>query len=73
MNYEEFKKQLKKSNLTIKEFANICGLNPDSISANWKKANEIPKWAVTWLENYQKAKIIDDIKEKVCPIKGDDE
>jgi len=67
MNYEEFKKQLKKCNLTIKEFANICGLNPDSISGNWKKANETPKWVDAFLDNYQKAKIIDDIKEKVCP------
>jgi hypothetical protein len=73
MTYDEFKKTLKKCDLTIKEFANMCGLNPDSISANWKKANETPKWVDAFLSNYQKAKIIDDIKEKVCPVKGNDE
>ena len=67
MNYEKFKKKLKECNLTIKEFANICGLNEKSISGNWKKANETPKWVDAFLENYIKAKIIDDIKEKVCP------
>ena len=73
MTYDEFKKTLKKCDLTIKEFANMCGLNPDSISANLKKANETPKWVDAFLSNYQKAKIIDDIKEKVCPVKGNDE
>jgi len=73
MTYDEFKKTLKKCNLTIKEFANMCGLNHKSISISWKNKNEVPKWAETWLENYQKAKIIDDIKEKVCPVKGNDE
>jgi hypothetical protein len=51
----------------------MCGLNHKSISISWKNKNEVPKWAETWLENYQKAKIIDDIKEKVCPVKGNDE
>jgi len=67
MNYEEFKKKLKICKLTIKEFANMTGFNPDSISANWKKADGVPKWAVTWLENYQKAQIVEDIKNKICP------
>jgi len=73
MDYQSFKNTLKKCNLTIKEFANMCGLNEKSISANWKKADEVPKWVETWLDNYIKAKIIDDIKEKVCPVKDNDE
>ncbi len=73
MNYQEFKNKLKECKLTIKEFAKMTGLNPDSISANWKNNNEVPKWAETWLDNYIKAKIIDDIKEKVCPVKEDNE
>ncbi len=67
MNYQEFKKKLKECNLTIKEFANFTGINNTTISTTWKSKNEVPKWAVTWLDNYQKAKIIDDIKDKVCP------
>ena len=51
----------------------MCGLNEKTIPITWKSKNEVPKWAMTWLDNYQKAKIIDDIKEKVCPVKGDDE
>ena len=45
----------------------MTGLNEKTIPITWKSKNEVPKWAVTWLDNYQKAKIIDDIKEKVCP------
>jgi hypothetical protein len=73
MDYQEFKKTLKKCDLTIKEFSNMCGLNEKSISANWKKVNETPQWVDVFLSNYQKARIIDNIKEKVCPIKDNDE
>jgi len=69
MDYQSFKNTLKKCNLTIKEFANICGLNEKSISANWKKANEVPKWVETWLDNYIKAKTLDNVKDVIC--KGD--
>jgi len=67
MDYQEFKNKLKECKLTIKEFAKICGLNEKSISSKWKSKNETPKWVNAFLENYIKAKIIDDIKEKVCP------
>jgi len=73
MDYQEFKNKLKICGLTIKEFSNMTGINNTTISTTWKSKNEVPKWAVTWLDNYQKAKIIDDIKEKVCPVKKDDE
>jgi hypothetical protein len=66
MDYQEFKNKLKECKLNIKEFANLTGLNPDSISNSWKKVDKIPKWAETWLDNYQKAQLIDDIKSKLC-------
>lgn len=71
MNYQEFKNKLKECKLTIKEFANITGLNEKSISGNWKKAGKIPKWVDVFLENYQKAQIIDDFKNKICPNSND--
>jgi len=73
MNYQEFKNKLKECKLTIKEFANLTGLNEKSISGNWKKANETPKWVDVFLENYQKAQIVEDIKNKICPVKKDNE
>jgi len=73
MNYQEFKNKLKECKLTIKEFANLTGLNEKTIPITWKSKNSVPKWAVTWLENYQKAQIVEDIKNKICPVKGDDE
>jgi len=73
MNYQEFKNKLKECKLTIKEFANLTGFNNTTISTTWKSKNSVPKWAVTWLENYQKAQIVEDIKNKICPVKGDNE
>lgn len=66
MNYQEFKNKLKECKLNIKEFANLTGLNEKTIPITWKSKNEIPKWAKTWLDNYQKAQLIDDLKSKLC-------
>jgi len=66
MDYQSFKNKLKEYNLTIKEFANLTGLNEKSISANWKKDNSIPKWAVSWLSNYRKAKLLELLQKELC-------
>ncbi|WP_281951894.1 hypothetical protein [Nitrosophilus kaiyonis] len=66
MDFQSFKKTLKKCNLTIKEFAKICGLNPNSISTSWKSKNEVPQWVDSWLQNYIKAKTLDNVKDVVC-------
>ena len=71
MNYQEFKNKLKECKLTIKEFANICGLNEKSIPSKWKPKNEVPKWAETWLDNYIKAKTLENLKDVIS--KGKDE
>jgi len=71
MTYNEFKQKLKECNLTIKEFANICGLNPANISGSWKK-NGTPKWVDVFLDNYLIAKNIDEFCEKFCSDKKAD-
>ena len=66
MDFETFKQTLKRCNLTIKEFAQMCGLNPNSISGNWKRDNKVPQWVESWLQNYIKAKAIDNLKDMIC-------
>ena len=73
MTYNEFKKTLKKCDLTIKKFANMCGLHFTTISTTWKSKNEVPKWVETWLNNYIKAKTLDNVKDVICPVKDNDE
>ena len=70
MDFKTFKETLKKSGLTIKEFANICGLNPNSISGNWKKDDKVPQWVESWLSNYIKSKTLDSVKDVICTDKG---
>ena len=72
MDFKTFKETLKKSGLTIKEFANICGLNPNSISGNWKKDDKAPQWVESWLSNYIKAKTLDSVKDVICTDKKAD-
>lgn len=66
MDYQTFKDKLKECKLTIKEFANITGLNEKSISGNWKKANEVPKWVKPFIDNYIKAKTLENVKDVIC-------
>jgi len=73
MDFKTFKETLKKSGLTIKEFANICGLNPNSISGNWKKDDKVPQWVESWLNNYIKSKTLDSVKDVICTDKGSDD
>ena len=66
MDYQTFKKRLKECNLTIKEFAEICGVNPNSISTTWKKSNTIPKWAEALIECLVDNKALEIVKDKIC-------
>ena len=66
MNYEEFEELLKKANLSKKEFSELVEMNYVSIT-NWNKS-KIPPWVESWLQNYIKAKISDDIIEAVKPF-----
>jgi hypothetical protein len=67
MNKEEFKELLKEANLTKKEFSEILNINLGSMN-NWGSSQAIPYWVDSWLHNYKKAKISDDIIEAVKPF-----
>ena len=67
MNKEEFKELLKKANLTKKEFSEILEINIGSLN-NWGSTQNIPYWVESWLQNYIKAKVSDDIIEAVRPF-----
>ena len=66
MNYQHFKDTLKAQGLTIKEFANICGINPKTISITWKAKDEVPQWVDSWLKNYIKAQTLESVKDVLC-------
>ena len=66
MKYEEFKKILKKNNLTVKDFAkksetsyNTCG--------TWSKSDrKVPTWVNSWLNLYEKNKQLKELKQDDC-------
>ena len=68
MDFKTFKETLKQCNLTIKEFAIICGLNPKSISITWKTKDKVPKWAESWLYNYIKANTLENAFNSVKDV-----
>ena len=63
MKYEVFQRRLKELGLNQKKFAHICKINPKTISTTWKKKNYTPGWVDSWIDNYQKAIMYDDLKE----------
>ncbi|WP_139471154.1 hypothetical protein [Campylobacter armoricus] len=63
----EFEKKLNELKLTKKEFANIVGANYNGI-VNWNAKGETPKWVDSWLLNYEKAKVLDEISKSIKPF-----
>jgi ABC-type oligopeptide transport system substrate-binding subunit len=66
MDKEEFNELLRKAGISKKEFANLTNISYNTITG-WGSTNKIvPNWVKPFIENYQKAKIVDDIKSKIC-------
>ena len=67
MTYEEFEELLKKLNINKKEFAGLVEMSYQTIM-NWSNTNNVPKWVKSWLENYIKAKMSDEVIKAVKPF-----
>lgn len=67
MNYEEFEEKLENAKINKKIFSELTAL-PYQTVMNWKRNDNIPVWVESWLQNYIKAKISDDIIEAVKPF-----
>ncbi|EAI7269768.1 hypothetical protein B0619_07285 [Campylobacter lari] len=60
----KFEKKLQELKLNKKDFAKIVGM-PYQTLMNWKSKGETPIWVDTWLLNYEKAKVLDEISKSI--------
>lgn len=67
MNKEELNELLKQANLTKKELADITNLAHSTVN-NWGSGQNVPHWVKSWLENYIKAKMSDEVIKAVKPF-----
>ncbi|EPC9498552.1 hypothetical protein ACR3TS_001742 [Campylobacter coli] len=67
MDIETFEKKLNQLELTKKEFANMVGAVYNGV-INWNAKGETPKWVDSWLINYEKAKVLDEISKSIKPF-----
>jgi DNA-binding transcriptional regulator YiaG len=67
MDKEEFNQLLLRAKLTKKEFAEHIDMTYGAVN-NWGSSQQFPRWVESWLQNYIKAKISDDIIEAVKPF-----
>jgi len=60
----EFKELLKGSGITKKEFADLSNMSYGTVNS-WgvEGRAEVPEWVKPFLENYEKAKILDQIQQ----------
>lgn len=70
MTKEEYNKKLKEVGLSKKQLAGVLGVAEQTVN-NWGSTNKVPYWIESWLENYIKAKVSDDIIDAVRPFVGD--
>lgn len=65
MSYDEFAKRLDEIGLSRSAFAELTSMSQASIY-NWSNANRpIPGWVESWLECYEKSKVLDSIVESI--------
>lgn len=58
---------LKNANLSKKEFCVITDLKYTTVN-NWGTSNiNVPKWVKSWLENYTKAQLAEQIIDSIKP------
>lgn len=67
MNKQEFTDFLKNIDLSKKDFAELSNISYNTVN-NWNDTNKpVPPWVKSWLDNYIKAKDMDNIVEAVKP------
>lgn len=72
MNKQEFTELLNSINLAKKEFAQLANISYNTVN-NWNDDNKpVPPWVKSWLENYIKAKVSDNMIEAIKPFIKDE-
>jgi len=71
MTNDEFKQLLKKAGLNKKEFAKVANISYHTVMSWGIKTTTrnvpVPTWVKPFLENYIKAKTLDNVKDVICP------
>ena len=62
MDIQDFESTLKRLDLSKADFAKMVGAVYNGV-INWNVRGQTPKWVQSWLENYEKARKFDKIKE----------
>jgi len=71
MKKEELTIKLKEINLSKRDFSGYANISYNTVN-NWNDTNKpVPPWVESWLDNYIKAKVSDNIIDAVRPFVGD--
>jgi hypothetical protein len=68
MEYEEFKKILKKYQLTLKKFSELSEVSYKTCTKWGKEDRPVPNWVGSWFKLYSENKLLKESKE----LKNDD-
>lgn len=67
MDIQDFENTLKRLDLSKADFAKMVGAVYNGV-INWNVRGQTPKWVQSWLENYEKARKFDKIKELIKSV-----
>ena len=67
---DEFNNQLETTGISKREFCEKIGLNYDTINGWGSNNKTIPVWVESWLHNFKKAQLYEELKKKVFEIEG---
>lgn len=62
MDKERLNQAFSAASISKKEFAKLLNINAQSVYA-WESTQPVPYWVYSWLENYAKARMFDQMME----------
>ena len=65
MEYQEFKKILKKNKLTVKKFSELANISYSTCNT-WANRGAVSSWVVSWLSLYEQNQQLEESKDNDC-------
>jgi hypothetical protein len=62
----DLKAELKSIGMTQKDFAELTDFHLNSVGRWVRGEVPIPKWVIVLIENYRKAKLLEQVSKEVC-------
>jgi hypothetical protein len=70
MEYEDFRKNLRELNISMKEFSTLIKTSYGTVRKWGKDGRAVPSWVETWIDLYREKKELEKYRESIQTLMG---